>query len=295
MSLIKKAFFNGDIEICFLEVGVGSLIVCQHGFPDNANSFIPIMEKIASAGYKVVSPYLRGYFPTSAPLDNNFFLTSMVDDIETVISYLGYDSAIIIGSDWGAQVAVGAAILYPEKVERVITIGFSKPTKSISGCYDYLKGIWHCHFFQKKEADEIVSRDDFQFLDKWWSDACPNWSIPTAFVDSVKQTFRSGDTLSSSLEQYRCRENLSALSGEERNRYRKIMDSKVTVPVLAIHGDSDRLMRLEAFNCGAMNNFFVGELKKVLLKGAGHFPHLEKTEEFTQIVMEYLMETIQSN
>ena len=46
-------------------MGQGPLLLLLHGFPDDADSMLPLAR--ALPGYRVVAPFLRGYAPTEVP------------------------------------------------------------------------------------------------------------------------------------------------------------------------------------------------------------------------------------
>ena len=48
------------------------LVLCFHGFPDSAYTFNETMDCLAEAGFRVVAPFMRGYFPTSLAPDKNY-------------------------------------------------------------------------------------------------------------------------------------------------------------------------------------------------------------------------------
>ena len=50
---------NG-VDFAYLEIGQGPLVLCLHGFPDTAWSFVPLLEHLAAAGYRAVAPFTRG-------------------------------------------------------------------------------------------------------------------------------------------------------------------------------------------------------------------------------------------
>ncbi len=70
---------NG-LSISYFSIGEGPLILCSYGFPDSAESFLEVMPTIASQGYRVVSFYQRGYFPSEIPKDRDFSILSLVND-----------------------------------------------------------------------------------------------------------------------------------------------------------------------------------------------------------------------
>lgn len=57
------------------------LILCLHGFPDNANSFRYQIDDFLDAGFRVLIPTMRGYEPSSIPHDNSFSLDEIAGDV----------------------------------------------------------------------------------------------------------------------------------------------------------------------------------------------------------------------
>src|SRR5690242_9172004 len=49
----------------YLEAGRGPLVLCLHGFPDNAHTYGDLLPALAKAGFLGVAPFMRGYAPTS--------------------------------------------------------------------------------------------------------------------------------------------------------------------------------------------------------------------------------------
>ena len=96
-------------------MGEGPLALCLHGFPDHAHSFRFQLPALAAAGYRVVAPFLRGYAPTEVPNDGPYQAAALAQDAVALIDALGQGQAVLIGHDWGAVAAHGAAIVAPEK------------------------------------------------------------------------------------------------------------------------------------------------------------------------------------
>ena len=63
---------NG-LEFECLRAGDGDrLALCLHGFPDDAGSMRPLLERLADAGFTAVAPYTRGYAPTDPAPDGDY-------------------------------------------------------------------------------------------------------------------------------------------------------------------------------------------------------------------------------
>src|SRR5712691_2209873 len=100
---------NG-LEFTVLEAGSGPLVLCLHGFPDTANTWRYLLPVLAEAGFHAAAPFMRGYAPTAVPDDGCYRLGALAADAVALHQVLGGDEeAALIGSDWGAEAAYGAA------------------------------------------------------------------------------------------------------------------------------------------------------------------------------------------
>ncbi len=59
------------LDFPVLEAGDGPLVLCLHGFPDHARSWIPLIERLAEEGYWAVAPAMRGFWPEGAAPDGS--------------------------------------------------------------------------------------------------------------------------------------------------------------------------------------------------------------------------------
>src|ERR1700752_3742486 len=108
---------NG-LNFDYLENGSGPLVLMLHGFPDTAHSWDDLRPRIAAQGYRAVSPFMRGYHPTGIP-ERDPDQETLARDPLAWIEALGARDAILIGHDWGAATAYGAAALGPDRVKKL--------------------------------------------------------------------------------------------------------------------------------------------------------------------------------
>ncbi|MEM9193517.1 MAG: alpha/beta fold hydrolase, partial [Myxococcota bacterium] len=92
---------NG-LRFAFLEEGQGPLVLLIHGFPDTAHTWDDLRPRIAERGYRVVSPWTRGYHPTGIPPDDADGLTLGLDVVAWIDRLSDDGTAIVVGHDWGA-------------------------------------------------------------------------------------------------------------------------------------------------------------------------------------------------
>src|ERR1700753_515257 len=88
---------NG-LRFAYLEAGSGPLVLLLHGFPDTTHSWDDLRPRIAAAGYRAVSPFMRGYDPSGIP-DRDPDQETLARDPLAVIEALGADDAGLIRHD----------------------------------------------------------------------------------------------------------------------------------------------------------------------------------------------------
>ena len=105
-----------DLAFTCLAQGRGPLVVLLHGFPDRADSWLPVMQGLAEAGFRAVAPYMRGYHPTAIPADGDYRMPTLGRDAVAIARALlaPGEAATVVGHDWGATAAFAAANLGPE-------------------------------------------------------------------------------------------------------------------------------------------------------------------------------------
>jgi pimeloyl-ACP methyl ester carboxylesterase len=277
-----------NIAFHYLTMGDGPLVLCLHGFPDNAFTYRYLGPVLAEAGFRVVAPFMRGYAPTGRPKDERYQSVLLAQDAVALIPALGETTAYVVGHDWGALATYGAAALAPERVRKIVTIAAAHPATLLGAMatnYDMIKGGWHAYFFQMPFAEQAVMANDYEFIEKWWRDASPEYD-PREVLESVKETFRQPGVVTAALNYYRHTMNPANRDPALAALQEKAITTHTPVPALALHGTKDRPGRLEAF--ASMDQFFAAGLEKVVLPGTGHFLHLERPAEVNAKIVEFL-------
>ena len=118
-----KQIDAGVLNIGYAETGSanGKPVVLLHGWPYDINSFADVVPLLASAGYRVIVPYLRGYGTTSflsAETLRNGQQSVIAVDIIALMDVLKIQQAIIAGFDWGARTACIMAALVAGTLQR---------------------------------------------------------------------------------------------------------------------------------------------------------------------------------
>jgi pimeloyl-ACP methyl ester carboxylesterase len=286
-----SVFANG-LTFHYLEAGSGSLVLCLHGFPDHARSFRHQLSTLARAGFRVVAPYMRGYAPTQIPVDGSFQSALLARDALALIEALSpHEPAVLLGHDWGAVAAYGAAIQSPQRLEKLITIAVpygSQVMQAVMTDYAQMRRSWHMFLFQMPIAEMMVKHNDFEFIKRLWRDWSPEWDVPKEEIAAVKETFRKPGVLESALAYYRQTLNpdLQQPALAELQEKMLTMNQPIEVPSLILHGEQDGC--IDVGQLQGMQALFPLGLRQAIVPGAGHFVHQEKPEEVNKVLLEFL-------
>lgn len=257
---------NG-VELALLEEGEGPLVILLHGFPDTAHGWDATRAALAAAGYRAVSPFLRGYRPSEVPADGDYSTETLGDDVAALIAALGEDSAVVVGHDWGASAAFSCAIAHPERVRFLVTLAIPHPA-SLRPSPRLLWAARHFFVFKRKNAAARVRADDFAYIDELYHRWSPAWDFPPGETEAVKRTFEDPASLEAALGYYR------AVGVRLPPSHR----GKVTMPAVAFAGASD-VIKPAAFE--RARRLYRDSYEVVVLPG-GHFLHREHPERFNE-------------
>ena len=143
----RRVATNG-ITLNVAEQGEGPLVLLLHGFPESWYSWRHQFAPLAKAGYHAVAPDMRGYGKSDKPeAIDAYNQVEVVNDIIGLIPALGYETAIVIGHDWGAPTAWACALHHPDKVTAVGALSVPFTPRAERPPLDTLKEIFKDMFF----------------------------------------------------------------------------------------------------------------------------------------------------
>lgn len=270
----KVVTANG-LRFAYLEEGDGPLVLLLHGFPDTAHTWDALRPRLAARGYRAVSPFLRGYHPTEVPRrDTN--AETLAADAVALIAALGADDAIVVGHDWGALAAYGAAGLAPERVAKLVTVAIPHPA-TLRPTPAKVWGVRHFLVNRLPGAAARFARDDFAALPDLYKRWSPAWSPRAEEFMAVRACFAHRASLDAALGYYR---TLSPFLP-------KCLRTRITVPTIAFAGLHDGLAEPDDFHHAA--RFFKSSYTVEEVPG-GHFLHREHPDVFAERLLAHLPE-----
>ena len=274
------------VELAYIERGQGSLVLCLHGFPDNACSWLPMLELLAAQGYRAVAPFMRGYYPSTVAADGDYSVTALAQDVLDLIEHFaapdsnGLKQAVVIGHDWGGLAAITAANQAPDKISKLVVSGVPHLHKAPLSLAQVFRS-WYVLMFQFPGLPEkLVARKQLAFIDGLYSAWSPLWTVSTTHLDSVKASLSAPGALPAALGYYR------AMVRRMTPARWELISRKTTVPALVFSGLMDGSTGHELFRYTALCYENLHALVK--MTSVGHFPHLEDHDFFAHKVLMFL-------
>jgi pimeloyl-ACP methyl ester carboxylesterase len=269
---LRRVDANG-ITFAYYEEGRGPLVLLFHGFPDTAATWDDVRPKIAAKGYRVVTPFMRGYQPTGIPPRDTDGET-LGHDVLALIEALGEKQATIIGHDWGASAVYGAAAIDPSRVRKLVAVGIPHPA-TVVPTPRKAWGVRHFFVYKLPGAPRRFAANDFAALRPICARWSPTWHPSDEELAPVRACFADPKSLDAAFGYYR------ALSFVPQAYLRP----KIAVPTVVFSGKDDPSVDLSDYERARRK--FTGEYTIEEIPG-GHFMHREQPEVFAERLLGHL-------
>ncbi len=263
---------SGDVQIHYVTMGEGPLLVLIHGFPDYWYTWREQMPALAKH-FKVVAIDQRGYNKSGQPAGvPNYTMEKLVGDVKAVIEHFDRTRATIVGHDWGGAVAWSFAMTQPEMTERLIILNlphFNGLRRELANNPAQREASAYARNFQTDQAASQLTAEGLTF---WVRDP----GAKAKYLEAFKRSSMEG-----MLNYYK--------ANYPRAPYDQAGDElpPVKCSVLMIHGLKDTYLL-----SGALNDtweWLESDLTLVTLPNAGHFVQQDASETVTRTILSWLM------
>jgi pimeloyl-ACP methyl ester carboxylesterase len=284
----------GLLNVGYAEDGPagGSAVVLLHGWPYDIHSYVDVAPLLASKGYHVIVPYLRGYGTTrflAGDTFRNAQQSAVGLDIIALMDALKIQTATVAGFDWGARTADVMATLWPERCKGIVSVGgylISSPAgNQVPLPPEPAFLFWYQYYFATPVGKAGYEKYLDQFNKLIWHQASPKWNFDDATYDRTAASFSNPDHVDIVMHDYRWR--LGLAEGERKYddlEKRLAALAPITVPTITMEGDANGAIHAPST---AYRNKFSGKYEYRLISGGvGHNLPQEAPQAFAQAVID---------
>jgi len=241
-----------------------------------------VVTALAAAGHRVLVPYLRGYGPTRFLSDSAPRMAQQAaigQDLLDFMAALDLSRVALAGYDWGGRAACIAAIVAPERVRALVTIGGYNvqdtigPPRPADAIQE--RANWYQWYFNTERGRQGLERNRREICRMLWADWSPSWRFDDATFERTAPSFDNPDFVPVVIHSYRHRHH--GAPGDPRfdaMERRLAARPLITVPSVILHGADDMVDRPPRTE-GHLKYFPPGTERHVVA-GAGHFMPRER-------------------
>jgi pimeloyl-ACP methyl ester carboxylesterase len=289
-----KQIDAGLLNIGYAEAGPGNgpAVILLHGWPYDIHSFVDVAPLLASAGYRVLVPYLRGYGTTrfrAGEALRNGQPAALAVDLKDFVDALNIEKPIVGGFDWGARTANIYAALWPERSEAMVSVsGYligsqeaGKMPLPPKAEYEW----WYQFYFATDRGRAGYERYREEFSKLIWQIASPKWAFDDITFKRSAAAFNNPDHVDVVIHNYRWRLRLA--QGEPKYdaiEGRLSEGPVITVPTITLEGDANGAPHPEP---SLYRNKFAGRYEhRNVTGGIGHNLPQEAPQAFAQAIID---------
>ena len=284
----------GVLSVGYVEAGPadGPAVILLHGWPYDIHSFAEVTPLLASRGYRVIVPFVRGYGTTRFLSDGtprNGQQAALAADVIALMDALEIENGILAGFDWGARSANVVAAVWPERCKALV---------SVSG---YLIGSqaanraplppraelawWYQWYFATDRGQAGYGKYRREFSKLIWQLASPKWAFDDATFARSAAAFDNPDHLAIVIHNYRWRIGLAAGEPQYDDLERQLAEfPAIAVPTITLEGDANGAPHPEP---SAYTGKFSGKYEhRAIPGGVGHDLPQEAPQAFAQAIVD---------
>ncbi|XIA63745.1 alpha/beta fold hydrolase [Bradyrhizobium sp. TZ2] len=244
-----KQIDAGVLNIGYAEAGPasGPVVILLHGWPYDIYSFVDVAPVLASAGFRVIVPYLRGYGTTrflSPDTPRNGQQGALATDVIALMDALGIEKAVVAGFDWGARTADIVAAIWPERVKALVSVsGYligSQQANSNPVAAGGRTAMVVPVLLRDRTRPGRLRKVPARVFQADLAARPPKWDFDNATFDRSAASFDNPDHVAIVIHNYRWRLGLAPGEARFDDLEKRLAEFPViTVPTITLEGDAN--------------------------------------------------------
>ena len=272
----------------------GPPVFLMHGFPYDVHAYAEVAPRLATAGCRVIVPYLRGFGPTrflDPSIPRSGEQAALGADLLALMDALAVPRALLAGYDWGGRAACVVAALWPARCTGLLSFNSYNIQDIARAMQPDLPrnehSLWYQDYFHSERGRRGLAQDRRGVCRLLWELWSPTWRFDEATFEHSAAAFDNPDFVDVVIHSYRHRFGLvdgdPALAHIEQ---RLAQQPPITVPAITFDGADDGVRPPAPASQHAAR--FTGPRSHRLVPGVGHNMPQEVPATFADAVLELL-------
>jgi pimeloyl-ACP methyl ester carboxylesterase len=284
----------GVLNVGYAEAGPanGAPVLLLHGWPYDIYSFVDVAPALASAGYRVIVPYIRGYGSTRFLAGDTMRSgqpSAVAVDMIAFMDALKIDKATIGGFDWGGRTTNIIAALWPERCKAMVSVSGYLIGSQQSGRIPLPPNAelqwWYQFYFATDRGRDGYDKYRRDFSKLIWQLASPKWDFDDATFERSAAAFDNPDYVAIFIHNYRWRLGLAEGDSKYDDLDKRLAQSPaIAVLTITLEGDANGAPHAEPSSYAQK---FSGKYEhRTITGGIGHNLPQEAPQAFAQAIVD---------
>lgn len=255
-------------QLAYDDTGTGSVVLLLPGAGDLSSEYRFIVAPLVAAGHRVVTADLPGH--GGSPTSSHYGVEATADAIVALLDDLDVGPAAVVGASFAPAAAIWAAAERPDLIDRIVAISpHLHADRSLRG---------------RLQAAAIIALLRGPWAPGVWARLYRGWYKASPPDDLDAEVSRMRAMLSDPARRRAVRETLTA----DRDGV-DVRIARLAVPTLTIFGDADDHFPDPTAEADTVAAALRGE--RLVVAGAGHYPHVERPDVVADAVLAFLERT----
>jgi pimeloyl-ACP methyl ester carboxylesterase len=250
----------------------GTPVLFMHGWPDSHALWRHQIAALAADGYRTIAPDLRGFGASDKPADVDAYqLKNTVFDVLAILDATQTENAHVVAHDWGAAAAWGLTAFLPDRVRSLTTLSVGHPNAFRDAGFEQRMRSWYMLLF------------NFEGIAEEWFEQNKELMLASHpdRAQVITQLAEPG-ALTASLGWYRANAHPRSLIAGPVDLPR------ITTPVMGVWSSGD--FALTERQMTGSKDYVDGPFRYERIDGAAHWMQVEKPDEVTALIRDFLRE-----
>jgi pimeloyl-ACP methyl ester carboxylesterase len=248
----------------------GIPVLFMHGWPDSHTLWRHQVAALSEAGYRTITPDLRGFGDSDMAEDAKaYHVSNVVTDMVAILDTLGLDKANVVAHDWGAAAGWGFAAFVPERVSSYVAVSVGHP-----------KAFFEAGLAQRMRSLYMLLFNLPEIAEEWFGMYGAEMLSAHRDREAVLEALARPGRLTAGFGWYRANAHPRTVVKPPPEL------PPVTCPVMGIWGRGDVAL-CEAQMTGS-ENYVEGPWRYERIEEAGHWMQLEIPDRLNELLLDFL-------